>query len=111
MKTALLLAVSVSLLAASVQAQSPTTTRRSRVRTTQDGTFVAPRVTAPNAAAIAPTSGADGVIPRAIRSGNPLQMINPFAPAEYGGSQEVVRHENGDPYQNPKGIKFVSYTF
>src|SRR6476661_3835934 len=29
-----------------------------------------------------------GVIPRAIRSGNPLQMLNPFAPAKYGTAEE-----------------------
>ena|ERR1700730_663858 len=27
---------------------------------------------------------AQGVIPRAIRGGNPLQMLNPKAPAKYG---------------------------
>src|SRR5437879_4474823 len=32
-----------------------------------------------------------GVIPRAIRGGNPLQMLNPKAPAKYGtGDQSVV---------------------
>lgn len=110
MKTALLVAVSVSLLTITgAQAQAPV--RRSRIRTTQDGTFVAPRATAPNTQAIAPNPGPDGVIPRAIRSRNPLQMINPFAPAEYGGGQDVARHEDADPYGNPKGIKFISYTF
>src|SRR6476660_3539416 len=29
-----------------------------------------------------------GVIPRAIRRGNPLQMLNPFAPAKYGTAEE-----------------------
>lgn len=112
MKTTLLVAVSVSLLAiAGAQAQSPSRQARVRPTTTQDGTFVAPRTPAPNAAAIAPTPGSDGVIPRAVRSGNPLQMINPFAPAEYGGGHDVVRHEDGDPYQNPRGIKFLAYTF
>jgi hypothetical protein len=37
--------------------------------------------------------GVSGVIPRAIRGGNPLQMLNPFAPAKYGaaGRQCFVR--------------------
>jgi len=30
------------------------------------------------------------VIPRAIRGGNPLQMLNPFAPAKYGTAEENV---------------------
>src|SRR6185503_3481752 len=32
----------------------------------------------------------DGVIPRAMRGGNPIQMLNPKAPAKYGTSQEAV---------------------
>jgi hypothetical protein len=32
----------------------------------------------------------DGVIPRARRSGNPLQLINPFAPAHYGSGEDVT---------------------
>jgi len=31
-----------------------------------------------------------GVIPGAIRTGNPLQMLNPFAPAKYGTAEENV---------------------
>lgn len=31
-----------------------------------------------------------GVIPRAIRGGNPLQMINPAAPARYGTAEQSV---------------------
>src|SRR6476661_6469148 len=32
----------------------------------------------------------DGVIPRAVRGGNLLQMFNPKAPAKYGTSQEAI---------------------
>lgn len=110
MKNIILVAVSVSLLAITgAQAQVPS--RRARVRPTTDGTFVAPRAPVSNPTTIAPTPGADGVVPRAIRSGNPLQMLNPFAPAEYGGGHDVVRHDDGDPYQNPRGIKLVAFTF
>lgn len=31
-----------------------------------------------------------GVIPRAARGGNPLQMLNPGAPARYGTAEEHV---------------------
>ena len=53
----------------------------------------------------------DGVVPRAIRSGNPLQMINPLAPAEYGNGQDVTRHDVNDPSQRPQGIKLYAIEF
>ena len=34
----------------------------------------------------------DGVIPRALRGGNPLQMLNPMAPARYGTSEQSVAY-------------------
>jgi len=33
-----------------------------------------------------------GVVPRAIRGGNPLQMLNPRAPAKYGTAEESVAY-------------------
>lgn len=64
----------------------------------------------------------DGVIPRAVRGGNPIQMLNPKAPAKYGTSQEaivydpapmhIVAAQNG---QNDggkwRGIKFFEFRF
>ena len=51
-----------------------------------------------------------GVIPSAIRGGNPLQMLNPFAPAKYGTAGE---HVSVDPDVPGKvnGITFVSIPF
>ena len=37
-----------------------------------------------------PARPVDGVLPRAVRGGNPLQMINPKAPAKYGTSLDAV---------------------
>jgi len=37
-----------------------------------------------------PRQNISGVIPRAIRGGNPLQMLNPLAPAKYGTAEENV---------------------
>src|SRR5205809_6761128 len=37
-----------------------------------------------------PEQNISGAIPRAIRGGNPLQMLNPFAPAKYGTAEENV---------------------
>jgi hypothetical protein len=39
-------------------------------------------------AAVPSPPGVTGVIPRAIRGGNPLQMLNPAAPARYGTAAE-----------------------
>ena len=40
-----------------------------------------------------------GVVPRAIRGGNPLQMLNPAAPARYGTSQQSVAFKSEYPGQ------------
>ena len=55
----------------------------------------------------------DGVIPRAIRGGNPLQMLNPNAPRRYGTSQEAVSFDLTDMYHPYKwrGIKFFEFRF
>ena len=51
----------------------------------------------------------DGVIPRAARGGNPLQMLNPKAPAKYGTAQQsvVLDPETG----KWKGIKLFTIYF
>ncbi|MEY2485398.1 MAG: hypothetical protein QOH39_1046 [Verrucomicrobiota bacterium] len=51
-----------------------------------------------------------GVIPRAIRSGNPLQMLNPFAPAKYGTAEENVSLDPDVPGKG-NGINFFSISF
>ena len=53
----------------------------------------------------------DGGLVRAVRSDNPLQAINPFAPAEYGTGEQVTRHEPDDPFQRPQGLKLVVVEF
>jgi hypothetical protein len=52
----------------------------------------------------------DGVVPRAFqRGGNPLQMLNPFAPAKYGTAEE---HVVLDPETGKwKGIKLFTFNF
>lgn len=50
-----------------------------------------------------------GVIPRALRGGNPLQMLNPRAPAKYGTAQQSVVF---DPVTGKwNGIKLLSFNF
>ena len=64
----------------------------------------------------------DGVIPRGVRGGNFLQMLNPKAPAKYGTSQDAVVFEaepmnqklasNGQTDAGKwKGIKLFVFTF
>jgi hypothetical protein len=51
-----------------------------------------------------------GVIPRAVRGGNPLQMVNPRAPARYGTSeQSVTLKPDGSGKWN--GIKLFEIVF
>jgi hypothetical protein len=51
----------------------------------------------------------DGVIPRAVRGGNPLQMLNPKAPARYGtAAQSVVLDPETGKW---KGIKLFTIYF
>jgi hypothetical protein len=51
-----------------------------------------------------------GVIPRAIRGGHPLQMLNPFAPAKYGTAEESVSFDPDVPGKG-NGIKLFSISF
>jgi len=67
-----------------------------------------------------PARAPGGVIPRAIRGGNPLQMLNPAAPARYGTAQQSVTvkpespgKRNGKPEDPGKwnGIKLFEFYF
>lgn len=51
-----------------------------------------------------------GAIPRAIRGGDPLQMLNPHAPAKYGAVEESVSLDPDVPGKG-NGIKFFSFSF
>ena len=57
-----------------------------------------------------PAPDVSGVIPRAIRGGDPLQLLNPRAPARYGTAEENVSL-NPDVPGKWDGIKFFSITF
>ena len=51
-----------------------------------------------------------GGVPTAVRNGNPLQMLNPRAPARYGNSQEHVTTDPKDPGK-PTGVKLFEWVF
>jgi hypothetical protein len=56
------------------------------------------------------TRDVQGVVPRAIRGGNPAQMLNPRAPARYGTSQQsVTLKPDGSGKWN--GIKLFEIVF
>jgi hypothetical protein len=57
-----------------------------------------------------PTRPVGGVIPRAVRGGNPLQMLNPRAPARYGTAQQSVTVKPEDPGKW-NGIKLFEIYF
>jgi hypothetical protein len=51
-----------------------------------------------------------GAIPRAIRGGHPLQMLNPRAPAKYGTAEENASLDPDLPGK-VNGINFISISF
>jgi hypothetical protein len=51
-----------------------------------------------------------GVIPHAVRGGNSLQMLNPFAPAKYGTSEENISVDPDVPGK-VTGVNLVSIPF
>ena len=60
----------------------------------------------------------EGSLQHAARFRNPLQAVNPLAPAEYGSSAEFVYYDDHDVIQhprahkeNPKGVKLFSFLF
>lgn len=50
-----------------------------------------------------------GIIPQAVKTRNPLQLINPFAPASYGNAADNLDRDiiTG----RPNGLKFFSLGF
>ena len=123
MKTLILLAAcAIGLCAASAasaqNADATTTTRTTRrtVSTRNNAALTARlrRIEAQsqrNLEATAPRSSIDGSVTRAARSGNPLQMVNPLAPAEYGDGSDVTRREADDPYQKAQGLRLFVVNF
>ena len=58
-----------------------------------------------------------GVIPRAARAGNPLELINPFAPYTYGSGEKMFMTGSSQGTQTPgeedkpKAFKLFAYEF
>ena len=79
----------------------------------QDFAYHPPHVTQPTKGSkVISQKHVDGAFVRAARFSNPLQALNPLAPAEYGDGSEFVYYDENDSYQRrpggtpvPKGIR------
>ena len=83
-----------------------TTTQTTATPTGQIQTTL-PKPRSPRATPLVPTEGA---VQAAIRTGKPLQMINPAAPARYGSGEQHASHDPKDTGK-PKGIVLFAWTF
>ena len=52
----------------------------------------------------------EGIVQMAIRTGQPIQLLNPAAPAKYGSGHDHATHDPADPGK-PKGIALFAWTF
>lgn len=106
MRTKILIACLVAGFLALVQPGWAASTRTSaRAHTTSFESRRHARQTPPPAAIS--ERAVSGVIPRAIRGGNPLQTLNPLAPAKYGTAEENVSLDPDVPAKG-SGIKLFS---
>jgi hypothetical protein len=90
MKKLLIFSAAV-IIAGATLAQSPAPSPRKKT----SASFVAPQrpkgAPSPTGSATPfPKAEPQGAIPRALRGGNPLQMLNPKAPAKYGTAAQSV---------------------
>jgi len=53
----------------------------------------------------------DGVVGMAIRTGQPLQMINPRAPKEFGNGEKMVSRNPANPRGPAEGIIILGFRF
>ncbi len=100
----ILLVAATSVAFGQGQGELTTTTTTT---TTGEVTTTLPKPRPPAAAPLVPI---EGVVQAAIRHGNPVQMINPAAPARYGNGQDHVSHDPNEPGK-PKGIVLFAWTF
>lgn len=81
--------------------------------------FVAPAQKAPTQRTIqvTPQIRVTGPAARAMRAGNPAQLINPFAPREYGDASGSVVYESSDPIvrvhgrERAQGVILIALNF
>lgn len=114
MKTPVLLlaALAASVFASVSPAQEP------NVRARRTFTLPRPQTPAPKSEpTIDEGSRTGGVIGRVTRADNPLQLINPFAPARYGSGEKMTDGNKSQGTQTsgeeekPKVIKIFTFEF
>jgi hypothetical protein len=104
MKTLLILGIVIAL-SGSIFAQAPRKKTTASFTTTTHGPGARPSPTPPPIR----QDNVQGVVPRALRGGNPLQMFNPKAPAKYGtAAQSVVFDPETGKW---RGIKLFEILF
>lgn len=103
----LFLTILLAAASSAALAQELTTTTTTTTTTTGRIETELEKPRPPAAAPIVPTEGA---VQLALRTGQPIQLINPAAPAEYGNAHERVSHDPNDPGK-PKGIVLFAWTF
>ncbi len=58
-----------------------------------------------------PQEAIDGVVAMAVRTGQPLQMINPVAPKEFGDGTKMVSRNPPTPQGKADGIILLGFRF
>jgi len=100
MKRLIFAALAMAALAAN--AQDATTHSKAHVK----GTAIsAPLRARPRPVVAVEESPVQGILPHMTRVDQPLQMLNPVAPREYGNGSGFVSGYNDDPGQGPKNQK------
>src|SRR5436190_22369633 len=88
-------------------ATTTTTTATTTTVTKSDLQTTLPKPRPPQAAPLVP---AEGAVQVAIRTGQPIQLINPAAPARFGDGNDRVSHDPMNPGE-PKGIVLGALSF
>ena len=106
-KTFLSILLAAATSVAFGQGQGELTATTTTTVTTSELQTTLPKPRPPSAVPYVPTEGAVQV---ALRTGQPIQLINPAAPAEYGNGHDRVSHDPKDPGK-PKGIVLFAWTW
>ena len=110
MKKQLLISILVAAASGVAFGQGKLSTTTTTTTTTTVTGEVQTTLEKPRLPAAVPLVPTEGVVQVAIRNGNPVQLINPAAPARYGNAQEHVSHDPNDPGK-PKGIVLFAWSF
>ena len=108
MKKVLMLFAACGLIAAAGQPAQPDQSMDARTIQRAREANVAIKLGLPNELTTGKGLTLDGVAVQAIRTDNPLQLINPFAPKEYGSGDDNLVAERDPITGNHSGLKVLS---